>query len=125
MANMKTPHVPKTLIKPFRLEELRLLLSLCDQKTFLGLRNRAIILVFLETGLRLKELANMQIEDIDFERGIIQVMGKGARERVVAIQPRTLARDLGFSLVYPKNKAHIKVTSLQELREIFEKSGSA
>lgn len=34
-------------------------------------------------------MANIQIEDIDFNRGIIKVMGKGARERVVAIQPRT------------------------------------
>ena len=89
MANMKTPRVPIVLVQPFPVEDLQSLLALCDKKTFLGIRNRAIILVFLETAIRLKELANIQIKDIDFNRGIIKVMGKGARERVVAIQPRT------------------------------------
>ncbi|MFC1871302.1 tyrosine-type recombinase/integrase [Chloroflexota bacterium] len=89
MSNMKTPPVPKVLIKPFHIEDLQSLLALCDKKTFLGIRNRAIILMLLETALRLEELANIQIEDINFNRGIIKVMGKGARERVVAIQPRT------------------------------------
>ena len=41
----------------------------------------------------------MQIEDIDFDRGIIRVMGKGARERVVAIQPRTQKALLRYLLV--------------------------
>ena len=89
MVNMKTPRVPTVLVQPFPVEDLQSLLALCDKNTFLGIRNRAIILVFLETAIRLKELANIQIKDIDFDRGVIKVMGKGARERVVAIQPRT------------------------------------
>jgi len=89
MANMKPPCIPKTLIQPFRFKDLQSLLTLCNDNTFLGIRNKAIILVFLETGLRLSELANIQIADIDFDRGVIKVMGKGDRERVVAIQPRT------------------------------------
>jgi site-specific recombinase XerD len=89
MANMKPPRIPKTLIQPFRLEDLRTLLALCDDKTFLGIRNKAIILIFLETGLRLSELATIQIQDIDFDRSVIKVMGKGAKERVVAIQHKT------------------------------------
>ena len=36
----------------------------------------------------------------------------------------SLARELGFSFVYPQNKAHVKVTSLNELRQIFERTGS-
>lgn len=79
MANMKPPRIPKTLIQPFRLEDIRSLLALCDDKTFLGIRNKAIILVFLETGLRLSELAKIQIKDINFDRGIIKVMGKGTK----------------------------------------------
>ena len=89
MANMKTPRLPKVLINPFTPEDVRTLLALCNDKTFLGLRNRAIILTFLDTALRLSELANIQIEDVDFNRGIIKVMGKGAKERIVAIQQRT------------------------------------
>ena len=68
MANMKLPRVPKTLIKPFQPKHLRQFLYVCDDKTFLGVQNKAIILVFLDTAVRLKELANIQIDDIDFNR---------------------------------------------------------
>lgn len=61
MANMKPPRVPKTLIQPFQPDALRKLLYLCDDKTFLGVRNKAIIMVFLDTGLRIRRV----IEDTD------------------------------------------------------------
>ena len=41
--------------------------------------------MFLATGLRLSELANIKTDDIDSERGWIKVTGKGAKERVVGI----------------------------------------
>ena len=94
MANMKAPRVPKVLIQPLSVDDIRSLLALCDKNTFLGVRNWAILLVFIETGLRLAELANIQIKDIDFNRGVIKVMGKGARERVVAIQPSDLVSQI-------------------------------
>ena len=89
MAPMKPPLVPKTLIKPLAANQLRQLLSLCNEDTFLGLRNKAIIFIFLDTGIRLSEMTGMQIEDLNFDRGIIKIMGKGAKERVVAMQQRT------------------------------------
>ena len=89
MANMKPPRIPKTLIQPVRLEDIRSLLALCDDKTFLDICNKSIILLFLETELRLSELAKIQIKEINFNRGVIKVMGKGAKERVVAVQHKT------------------------------------
>jgi integrase/recombinase XerC len=80
MTTIKPPRMPKTMVKPFDVTDLRTLLSLCDSETFLGARNKAIILLFVDTGLRLAELTNIQLVDIDFDRGIIKVMGKGARE---------------------------------------------
>lgn len=118
MANMKPPRIPKTIIQPFQTDHIRSLLALCEKNTFLGVRNRAIILVFLETGLRLKELANMQIEDIDFERGIIKVMGKGARERVVAIQLRTQKALLRYLLSRDDNHRCVWVS--EERRPLTE-----
>lgn len=110
MSNMKPPRIPKTLIQPFRLEDLRSLLYLCDDNTFLGIRNKAIILVFLETGLRLSELANIKIKDIDFDRGIIKVMGKGAKERVVAIQHKTQKAILHYLINRKDNHPCLWVT---------------
>lgn len=89
METIRPPRMPRTIIKPLSVNHLRSLLALCDEKTFLGLRNRAIILVFLDTGIRLAEMSRMQVDDLDFDRGIIRIMGKGARERIVAIQQRT------------------------------------
>jgi integrase/recombinase XerC/integrase/recombinase XerD len=93
MARMHPPRVPRELIKPFKPEHIQRLLAVCDYdcskptqgKKLAPLRNRAIILTFLDTGLRLSELANIQLSDVDFDREAIKVMGKGSKERLVRI----------------------------------------
>jgi len=85
MHNIKPPKVPRLIIKPFSRGDIDNLLLLCSGNRFLDLRNRAIILVFLDTGLRLAELTNIQLQDVNFEGELIKVMGKGAKERVVRI----------------------------------------
>jgi len=66
------------------------MIEVCDfdcknNAQLLGSRNKAIILMFLDTGLRASELANIKLNEIDSERGWIKVKGKGAKERVVRI----------------------------------------
>jgi integrase/recombinase XerC len=85
MATIRPPKVPKKVITPFTTDHIKRLLMLCDDRKFLGARNRAIILMFLDTGLRLSELVGIRIKDVDFDRETVKVMGKGARERVVRI----------------------------------------
>lgn len=96
MDTLKTPKVPKKAIEPFTPWQIRDQLLLCDEDTFVGARNKAIILMFLDTGLRLSEMANIQQEDVPMlesihqgnpiaNPGIIKVMGKGAKERFVRI----------------------------------------
>jgi len=81
--NIKPPRIPKSKPQPFSKQDIENLLILCSGDKFLDVRNRAIILLFLDTGLRLSELANIQLKDVDFDRETIRVMGKGAKERVV------------------------------------------
>ena len=58
----------------------------CQQGAkFLGSRNRAIVFVLLDSGLRLSELAGMKLVDIDSNKGWIKVRGKGDKERVARI----------------------------------------
>jgi integrase/recombinase XerC len=85
MARIRPPRVPQKVVMPFTVEHVRRLLLLCDDGKFIGARNRAIILVFLDTGLRLSEMAGIQLPDVDFDRETVKVMGKGAKERVVRI----------------------------------------
>lgn len=83
MQNIKPPRMPKRIVSPFSLLDIENLLALCSGNTFLEMRNRAMVLLFLDTGLRLSEMANIQLADMDFDSETIKVMGKGARERVV------------------------------------------
>ena len=89
MTQMKPPKIPNKIVKPFTMEQISQLLAECDGRVFLKARNKAIILMLLDTGLRRQELANIQLNDIDFDREIIKVMGKGAKERVVRVGKRT------------------------------------
>jgi len=83
MQNIKPPKKEQRIVKPFSQQDIDNLLLLCSGNHFVNIRNRAIILVFLDTGLRLAELAGIQLNDVDFDRETIKVMGKGAKERVV------------------------------------------
>ena len=79
--------IPKRLIPILPIEVIKGLLSICDESSFLGARNRAIILTFLDTGVRRSELCRMKRADV-FKEAII-IMGKGNKERYVRISPRT------------------------------------
>jgi integrase/recombinase XerC len=82
---IRPPKIPKKMIAPFTPDHIKRLLLLCDERKFLGARNKAIILVLLDTGLRLSEAVSIQLADVNFDRETIKVMGKGAKERVVRI----------------------------------------
>jgi len=97
---MKPPRVPKQVIQPFSMEDIRRMLGVvASDNNFRGYRNRAIILTFLDTGLRLSELAAIQIPDIDFNNGIIKVMGKGRKERFVRVGKETQKTMLRYLLM--------------------------
>ena len=99
MQNIKPPRLTRVLIKPFSKQDIEKLLLLCSGANFLAVRNKAIILLFLDTGLRLSELASIQLENTDFERETIRVMGKGAKERVVRIGKTTQKAVLRYLLM--------------------------
>jgi len=74
------------------------MLVLLGDNSFRGYRNRAIILTFLDTGLRLSELAAIRLNDIDFDNGIIKVMGKGRKQRFVRVGKETQKAILKYLL---------------------------
>ena len=60
--------------------------ALCDApsaETAVGLRDRAVIELLYASGIRISELVNLDINDVDFKGGTIRVLGKGNKERVV------------------------------------------
>ena len=88
--SLKAPKLPEKLIPTFTVDEIRAMLAECSTKTLIGRRDRAIILVLFDTGIRLKELIGLTLQDIDIDHGFLRVMGKGNKERIVRISNRTL-----------------------------------
>jgi site-specific recombinase XerD len=85
-AKVKNIKVPQKVTQPFSQEDILRLLALCNPSTHKGARDRALILVLLDTGLRAGELTSLQLEDIDFQSQRIHVRhGKGNKQRVVRI----------------------------------------
>jgi integrase/recombinase XerC/integrase/recombinase XerD len=86
---VRPPKIPDKVVQPFNAEQLLRMLLLCDRGHFVDLRNRALILLFVDTGVRVSEMLRMQLRDIDLQHGLITVHGKGTKERVVPMQHST------------------------------------
>ena len=82
MNNVAKPKRRKSIINTFSLEQVDAVLSHCG-KDFLGIRDRAIIAMLLDCGLRVSELAGLDLDDVDWADGALIVLGKGNKERVV------------------------------------------
>lgn len=71
----------KHLIKSLDVGNVKALLHQCADGTFVGVRDHALILLFLDTGARATEILSMHLYDLDVERCSITVMGKGRKAR--------------------------------------------
>jgi integrase/recombinase XerC len=66
-------------------DEMFELLKAKDDNSVLGLRNRAMLEIFYSSGLRLSELAGLDLIDLDFNQKLVKVRGKGRKERIVPV----------------------------------------
>lgn len=83
------PKLPQLLPKVLEQEQVEKLLdSLKKVRTPLGRRNLLIVMTFLDCGLRVSELAQLQVGDVRLEESYITIMhGKGQKQRVVPVSP--------------------------------------
>lgn len=80
---------PKKVTKGLAYEQMQRLYSALVDNSLEEARNKAIVLIFLDCGLRRAELANLKLADIEQDRGIIRIMGKGSKERLVRMGLKT------------------------------------
>lgn len=66
-------------------DEINALLTMPDQSQKLGIRDQAILEVLYSSGLRLQEVVNLKMEDLDLSRGYLRVFGKGSKERLTPL----------------------------------------
>ena len=88
--NLESPKVRNSLPTYLRVEEIDKLLQAPDVSSPLGLRDRAMLEVLYSTGLRVSELLNLRISDIDMRMGCVRCIGKGDKERLVPIGRKAL-----------------------------------
>ena len=112
-----TPKRMKKIPSFLDLDEVRLLLELPDKRTLLGLRDRAILEILYGSGLRVSELVNLNISDIDLLGGMIKVKGKGSKERLVPIGQIGLASIERYLRMrqLPEKAAFFEIKSFQNL----------
>lgn len=92
MARMKPPKVEEMEVPIVRDDDLRRLLKACEGRAFRDRRDSALIRAFLDTGLRVSEMASIRMDPdtggdsfIDLDQGVFWVVGKGKRQRRVPL----------------------------------------
>lgn len=89
--NLETPKTRRTLPVYLRMEEIDRLLVQPKPDTPLGLRDRAMLEMLYSTGLRVSELVNLKVSDMEMRMGCLRCVGKGDKERLVPTGRKALA----------------------------------
>ena len=87
--SIRNVRLPQKIVQPFSREEIVRLLDSCDAETQVGLRDRAMLMVLLDTGIRCSELVSLNLADLDLHTGRLRILqGKGNKQRVVSFADR-------------------------------------
>jgi len=126
--------LPQKVIRPVSAEDIRKLLNAPFPSEFLATRNKAIILLLLDTGIRLSELIGLGFDDLDVKAQRLQILnGKGKKQRVVRVGDTALVAlrdyieirgDQPGQLFLSKNGKAIRPNSIRVmLRRLAERAG--
>ena len=100
---LETPHAWKKLPEVLNREQINALLKAVDPQHPLALRDQAIIELFYACGLRASELAGLKFTDLHPDLGVIRVIGKGRKERIIPIgKPAQAALDRYLKELRPR-----------------------
>lgn len=82
---LSSPQISKKLPVVLTVSEVNELLKSIKMKNKYGVRDRAMLEFMYSSGARVSELVNLRVSDIDFDKLIVRIYGKGSRERYVPI----------------------------------------
>ncbi len=82
---LRTVKTERRLPKFLRSDEIESLLAAPDAATALGLRDRALLETLYASGMRAGELVTLDVADVNYDEGVIRVIGKGDKERVTLL----------------------------------------
>ena len=84
-ADIEMPRIGRSLPKTLSEEEVDALLAAPNTDEPLGHRDRTMLELLYATGLRVSELINLQQSQINFNQGVLRIVGKGDRERLIPL----------------------------------------
>jgi len=84
-ALIESPHIGQPLPKSLSELDVELLLDAPEVTNALGFRDRTMLEMLYATGLRVSELVNLKFEQISFRQGVVRIIGKGNKERLVPV----------------------------------------
>jgi site-specific recombinase XerD len=90
MVRLRRPRVPEQPVDVLSPDAITRLLKSLTGRDYVSKRDHAIVRVFLDTGMRLGELAGIHLDDVDLDYSAIEVTGKGRRTRSVPIGRKTV-----------------------------------
>lgn len=85
MLDLEGPRRPRSLPGTMTAQEVQALLAAPDTDQSLGLRDQALLETLYATGMRVSELAGLTLARVNLGQGVVRVMGKGGRERLVPL----------------------------------------
>ena len=85
LEGFELPRLDRSLPGVLSIDEIRALLAAPDPETVLGERDRVMLEVLYGAGLRVSELVGLELQQINFNLGIVNVLGKGDKERIVPL----------------------------------------
>lgn len=87
---VSSPRLPKTLPRFLSIDDVFSLMDAPKGETFKTTRDKAILELLYSSGLRVSELASLDMADLDIKEGLVRVKGKGKKERIVPIGSKAL-----------------------------------
>ena len=116
---LESPILPKHLPTYLTTEEVDQLEDSIDLETNEGQRNRAIIETLFSCGLRVSELTNLKLSDLNLDEHFIRVIGKGDKERLVPISDRAIHE---LQLWFEERKKMKKIEKEEQLKKKLEQT---
>jgi integrase/recombinase XerD len=89
-AEVASPKLPRGLPRSLSEAEIERLLAAPDAKDPLGLRDKTMLEALYATGLRVSELVGLGLSTVSLDMGVVRVMGKGSKERLVPLGEESL-----------------------------------
>jgi integrase/recombinase XerD len=114
-----SPKLGRPLPDSLSESDIEKLLAAPDLSTVVGLRDRTMLEVLYASGLRVSELVNLKVNEMNLRQGVLRIVGKGSKERLVPLGEEAinwinrfmlearddlLKRDLNKDVVFPSNR---------------------